>query len=104
QLEAALGDGLPVVRGDALADDAPRHRHELIIDVGDPRLIDLGADPPDQLVAAFHLSIRLEISHRIVPWLGLEEQDTPASSRGRGCERPDAACPGRSARTGRAPG
>src|SRR3990172_8405958 len=41
ELEALRRRALPVIRGDALADDAARHRDELIVDVGDAELVDL---------------------------------------------------------------
>ena len=52
QLEAPLRDRLPVICRNALADDAAGDRHELIVDVADAELLDLGADLLDELFAA----------------------------------------------------
>ena len=51
ELEALLGGALPMVGGDALADDAAGDRDELVVDVGDAQLVDLLADLLDQLGA-----------------------------------------------------
>ena len=51
ELEAAIGDILPMLGRDALAHDAARHRDELQVEVFDAELVDLGADLLDQIVA-----------------------------------------------------
>ncbi len=51
QLEAALGDPLPVVGGNALAHDPPGDRDELIVDVADALGVDLRPDALDSLGA-----------------------------------------------------
>src|SRR5581483_8421745 len=67
QLEATLGDRFPVIRRNALADDAPRDRDELVVDVLDVEFFDLGADLLDQLFPAFRFDMCLEVSHRNSP-------------------------------------
>ena len=60
QLKAAFGDGLPMVGGDALADDAPGHRDELVIDVGDPQLVDFLANLFNQIGPAVGIHMVVE--------------------------------------------
>src|SRR5262249_37365682 len=67
QREATLGDGLPVIGRDALADDAARHRYELIVDVSDAELLDLGSHLLDEFLAAFLVYVSLEIGHGHCP-------------------------------------
>ena len=69
QLEAALGDRFPMIGRDALADDAAGHRDELIVDVGDAKLLDLGAHLLDEFLAAFLVYVGLEVGHGIPPAL-----------------------------------
>src|SRR5262249_23756350 len=64
QLEAALRGRFPMVGGNALADDASRHRDELVIDVADAKLVDLGADFLHQLLAAGLVCISFPVGHR----------------------------------------
>src|SRR5262245_22168365 len=58
QLESTLGDGLPVIRRDPLADDPSGHGHELVVDVGDAELLDLRTYFADELGAAGLLDVR----------------------------------------------
>ena len=56
ELEALLGDGLPVLRGNALAHDAPGDGDELVVDVCHPR----GVDPLPDLLDGVGTPIRLD--------------------------------------------
>ena len=68
ELEAALGDLFPVIGGDALADDPPGDGNELIVDVGNAEIVDLGAHLPHQLVASLPVHMGFKIGHlRILP-------------------------------------
>ena len=49
ELEAPLGNALPMVGGNSLAADATRDRHELQVQVLDAELIDLRSDLPDHV-------------------------------------------------------
>ena len=65
ELEALLRRALPVVGRNALADDAARHRDELIVDVSDAELVDLLAHLPDEIAAAGRVDVILEIACRV---------------------------------------
>src|SRR6185503_9197261 len=67
QLEAALGGRFPMVGGDALADDASRHRDELVVDVGDAQFLDLLPHLLNKLGAARLLDMGFQIGHRGPP-------------------------------------
>ena len=62
ELEALLGDALPMVGRDALAHDAAGDRDELQIEIVDAELVDLLADLLDQLLALRVLDELLDVS------------------------------------------
>ena len=61
QLEAAVGDPLPVVGGHALAHDPPGDRDELVVDVGDALGVDLRADTLDRVGATVGVNEPFEV-------------------------------------------
>src|SRR5215472_15781320 len=63
QLEAPLGDALPMIGRHALADDATRDGNELVVDVLDPQLLDLLPDLLHQLFAAFGVNMNFQVGH-----------------------------------------
>src|SRR6185503_1911562 len=67
QLEAALGGRFPMVGGDALADDASRHRDELVVDVSDAQFLDFLPHLLNKLGAARLLDMGFQIGHRGPP-------------------------------------
>ena len=68
QLETPLCDLLPVIGWHALADNPPGDGDELIVDIGDAELLDLGAHLAHQFVSAFAPHMGFKIGHlRILP-------------------------------------
>ena len=63
QLKTALADRLPVVGGDTLAHDAASDRDELIVDVLDAELVDLGAHLLDDVAAALDADVCFQCRH-----------------------------------------
>jgi hypothetical protein len=68
ELEAPVGDPLPVVGGHALAHDAAGDRHELVVDVGDALGVDLRPDARDRLGAAVRLGEPFEVCAHGTSW------------------------------------
>ena len=111
QLEAALGDALPMIGRNALADDASGHRDELAVEVLDAQLVDLLAHLLDEIAPARrHLHGHPNQSLRS-PFETRSARRSPRcrvniaralSSTGTGCWKSDAVCPRRSARSGTA--
>jgi hypothetical protein len=64
ELEALLREPLPVRRRGALAHDPTRHRDELVVDVFDAKLVDLGANLLHQFLAAGLIDVLFQIGHR----------------------------------------
>ncbi len=65
ELEALLRRPLPMVGRDALADDAARHRDELIVDVRDAELVDFLSHLPNEIAAARCIDVFFEICRRL---------------------------------------
>src|SRR4051794_11360192 len=65
ELETALADVFPMIGRDALPYDAAGDGDELVVDVGDAQLIDLGAHLTHQLRAARVANIGLKLRHRL---------------------------------------
>ena len=63
QLETALGHCLPMIGRNALADDAPRYRDELAVDVLDAQLVDFFPHSLDEIAAPRCIYMGFQISH-----------------------------------------
>ncbi len=109
QLEALVGDRLPVRSRDALAHDPTRDGRELVVDVRDPEVVDLLADLGDLLVTAVGADEGFEIGRHapLLFFLNVRREAADWQKRqyycplGRGSRRVDemtAVPPGRAAR------